>query len=301
MLAKKSNYADTRENLHRLLDGKEVMHHLNPSLEFKVANLCAQETVVIPRIFFDPSIRLIFTLQGQTNLTIGGCDYQLQAGTEQSAAILPINEDELGNKKFYVHEHQHEVVIFIKKSFFYQGLPENTQDSDVERLFDQHLNIRYIKITPMIRQLLVSLSIYVGGSEIIHRLHNESIILALLAEVIKQFQHTIPKLDNGSLLQRIEHLVAMMDSAQATDWHIKKMAQMCNTNPTTLQYTFKNKYGMTIAAYRREKQLMRAHTALTRGANVKTAAEIAGYNDLKSFTQAFLRQYQQHPHQCKCT
>ncbi len=298
MQISQSSYTRIRTHLHHRLDGQEITHCLNPNLDFKVANFFAQETVVLPTFVLDPCIRLIFTLRGQTNLTIKGTGYQLQAGTERSAAILPVNEDELGNKTFYMREHQHEIVIFIKKSFFEQPCSD-IEDSAVEQLFTQHLQLRYITVTPFIAQLLNCLSTYTDGSKMIHRLQNESIVLSLLAEVLQQVNSASPVPVEGGLHQRIEHIVAMIDSAQAIDWDIKKIANMCHTNPTTLQAVFKQKYGITIAAYRRAKLLKKASYALLRGASVKSAAHIAGYRDMKSFTQAFVRQFNQHPSQFK--
>lgn len=301
----KPNYIRTRENLHQQLKGKEVTHHLSHYLDFKVANFCAQETVELTPIIFDPCLRLIFTLQGQTHLNIRGKTYNLQAGTPRSAAILPILENEQGNKKFYIREHQHEIVIFIKQSFFsrdwFDFSGDNYQGNNpiINKLFSNHLTIRHIEITPMIRQLLSCLTTYVTGSEIIHRLHNESLVLAILAEVIQQFDNNSLPSKTGDLIQRIEHLVALLDSGQLFDYSIKQMATLCHTNPTTLQYTFKRRYGTTVAAYRRKKQLQQAEWALLHGASVQKAAEIAYYRDLKSFVSAFSQQYGKLPSEFK--
>lgn len=91
---------------------------------------------------------------------------------------------------------------------------------------------------------------------------------------------------------RMRELRAFLDSEAAEGLSLAAIAAHAGSNASSLQREFRAVFGMTVFAYLRERNLLRARAALEReGVSVAMAADIAGYTSAANFATAYRRRF----------
>ncbi|OPH34026.1 helix-turn-helix transcriptional regulator [Moraxella equi] len=226
--------------------------------------------------YFEPGVRLVFTLDGQTHLRFDGGDgeywhiYQAQG----QGLLFPINQKTLGDKCF-VQGRQSELVIFC--NYYYL---ENLGISPmiIKMFRNAHLIPFTIDMNATARLLSQIITHYY-----IHKTTPKKLINLLTKQVFKQvcqdnysYQYHHRIIQAGQLLQHCEQIPS-----------IDMLAKQCLTNRTTLQKEFQNIFGVSVIKYGREYRLYVALNALRRGESVGGAAYLARYDNPECFSKAF--------------
>lgn len=269
--------------------GQLTSLNFNSGLRFKYEYLDIQKTTSSKQILFASDIRIVFAIQGQSEVRIGHSHLRLKSNSQQAGAVISVKEDTYGYKQLHMQKNKKELVLFLSKNWLAQNL-FTLQYRAVKQVVDSHLHCFYFSITPMMQQILNRFC-----SPQLHclsKLQQQSFVLMLIDEVLEQIEQKPKPVKVGEqLLSAIEKLVLLLQSASGDALSINEMARFCHSNPTTLQRVFKQHYGQSIGAYKRHWQLARAQMALLNGASIVCAAQIAGYQHMQSFSQAFKRQF----------
>lgn len=281
-----------QQSLYRPISGVQgllTQQILGKGFEFKYEFLQIEKNTRSKSILFEPSFRLIFSIQGKSDIRIGKTNVQLEANSKQSGAIISVNSEEYGYKQLYVQKNRKELVIFLSSNWLKQNLFE-PQYEEIKTILDSHLECFYFSITPMMQQILSRLCS--PQLKTLNKLKQQSLFMMLISDTLEQInQHNKTVKAGEHLLSAIEKLGLLLQTSSCDDFSINDMANFCNSNPTTFQRVFKQHYGQSIGAYKRQQQLNRAQTALLSGTSIMRAAQVAGYTHMQSFSQAFQRQF----------
>ncbi|MEJ2896312.1 AraC family transcriptional regulator [Bordetella avium] len=125
-------------------------------------------------------------------------------------------------------------------------------------------------------------------------LYLEARVLELLREsalALREERTAEPPLTQRKYLRMVQ-VRDLLESGQADDWPLARIAAEHHLSVNTLQRHFRAAWNSSIAEYRRDARLRRARAALEReGVSVADAAEIAGYSSPANFATAFRRAY----------
>ncbi|WP_157910729.1 helix-turn-helix transcriptional regulator [Pectobacterium polaris] len=101
-------------------------------------------------------------------------------------------------------------------------------------------------------------------------------------------------------LRRIQQVMSLLNSGEADDWSLDRIAKSSGINVTSLQQSFRQMTNMTVFEYQRGRKLEVARRALERnGVTVGQAASLAGYNSAANFATAFKRKFGMTPKQSR--
>ncbi len=101
-------------------------------------------------------------------------------------------------------------------------------------------------------------------------------------------------------LRRIQQVMALLNSGEADDWSLDRIAKSSGINVTSLQKSFRQMTNMTVFEYQRGRKLEDARRALERNSvTVGQAASLAGYNSAANFATAFKRKFGMTPKQSR--
>ncbi|WP_448632266.1 MULTISPECIES: helix-turn-helix transcriptional regulator [Pseudomonas fluorescens group] len=137
----------------------------------------------------------------------------------------------------------------------------------------------------------------------VQRLYLESRALDVVAEAFA----SIVGRGGGAVLslkpqehRRIQRVMMLLNSGDADDWSLDRIAEDAGINVNSLQKQFRLVTGITIFEYQRGRRLTIARRALERdGCTVAQAASLAGYNSAANFATAFKRQFGMAPKHAK--
>lgn len=264
-------------------EGRLIMQRLRPGLflKYEDLNINLQQNL---SMVFEPGIRMVFALNGETHIRIGRQEIQFSSDARFSAALFPVLESSLGYKKFKLQQDKRELVIFLSSSWIEECV-EAEEIDQIRHILEDHLRPFYFTITPLIQQLLSRLCCDDYFQQ--KPLQQESLCLSLIHEVLQLIMPKKPLCANERLTQIADKIDVLLQLETAQPLSIKQIAHQCHSNPTSVQRIFKQRHGITLGAYRRRVQLEQGHKALQNGASVIQAAEIAGYQHLQSFSDAF--------------
>nr|WP_264081281.1 helix-turn-helix transcriptional regulator [Pectobacterium versatile] len=94
--------------------------------------------------------------------------------------------------------------------------------------------------------------------------------------------------------------MALLNSGEADDWSLDRIAKSSGINVTSLQKSFRQMTNMTVFEYQRGRKLEDARRALERNSvTVGQAASLAGYNSAANFATAFKRKFGMTPKQSR--
>lgn len=264
------------------LQGDIWEYELKGGLAVKVSRLNIARELHIPSPFFT-ALRLIVTLEGQTELLFGGRRISIPAG---QGVLLNLDQDTEGTK-YYRCRRQHELVIFFEPEWL-------AQHTEIADLFPKNVWQPYLfTITPAMRLICSTLQ-QNNSHPALQQLQQESQSIVLLQEVLQTLFFPSATISANSH-KRLQQLADLLHSGEADHWTLKQIAAACHSNPTTLQREFQQQYGQTIAAYLHQLKLQKAATMLKAGASLHEAAEAAGYRHAENFSKAFFRAYGRYP------
>ena len=218
---------------------------------------------------------------GETELQFGSRHIYIQAG---EGALIPQQNDTDGCK-IHRNRRQHELVLFFEPEW----LAHTEVPSYLGRLTEP---CRFV-LTPHMSLLCRQLE---QDSHTLQQLYRESRSIALLLEVLQHIRPDAPQsLLSTATAKRNRHLIELMHSGEADGMTIKQMTQACHSNPTTLQRGFQAEYGQSIATYLHQIKMQRAAALLHSGANIRQAAQAAGYRHSENFSRAFVKMFGYYP------
>ncbi|MEI7377367.1 AraC family transcriptional regulator [Dickeya chrysanthemi] len=137
----------------------------------------------------------------------------------------------------------------------------------------------------------------------VQKLYLESRVLDVVTEA---FSSIVGKGNEASIslrpqeYRRIQQVMSLLNSGEADDWSLDRIAEDAGINVNSLQKQFRQVTGMTVFEYQRGRRLAAARHALEReGLTVAQAAWLAGYNSAANFATAFKRRFGMTPKQVK--
>lgn len=239
---------------------------------------------------FDPDLRMIFTLEGRTHLQFGSRHIYLQAGSGQSAALLPVNEPAEGCKIFH-QGRQNELVLFCSSHLLAEtGCPAEV----LKILRSSHLQAACFCPDAAIETQLQSLLALAAEPEAWQPLRRHARTVLLVAEVLRMLFPVKPP-QHAAAHKRLNRLLPLLHNPEHFNSSIATLAKLCNSNPTSLQHDFQTAFATSIDRYRREYRLNQARIALKQQQSVNRAAQLAGYGNPECFSKAFKKQFGKSP------
>lgn len=266
------------------VEGTQYIKKLRKGLAFRYDCLNISRHVQTMDLSFKPCVRITILLKGRLEVNFGNTKLQLDSNSEQAGAILSILKPLTGFKNIEAQKNKRELVIFMSLRWLKDSLSHHDLKK-LNHIFNKNLNILYFRSTPLITQItnrLCSPRLHSASN-----LNQEYLCLSLIDEALKQISPKPVVYSSDTLTQSIEKLDLLIRQGLADEFDIQDMAKYCHSNPTTFQRVFKQQFGCTVGNYKRKIMLERAHQALLTGANVTSAAQIAGYDHLQSFSLAF--------------
>ncbi len=271
------------------MKGYAHLYHFRSDLMMKYTDVKITETVEQEKVEFESGLRLVFLLEGRSEIHFNHTIFELDANSTPQAAFLPLNKAEWGSKVFR-KTHQKELVVFI----YPKWIMESQLDLSNYPQFKHHLQPYPIVVTQSMQRLIDDILSETNQLELSYTLEKESKLLALLANSFAQLHHS-PQLKN----ERIQQVTEALDSGKFDHCHLKEIAKYFHTNVTTLQNEFQQYHKITIFAYVRRTKLEQSYKALLQGYSVMQAAELAGYSNSENFSTAFKRLFGITPRQIK--
>lgn len=237
--------------------------------------------------YFEPGIRLVFTLNGQTHLRFdnGSKNHQSITLTSNQGLLLPIKHKTLGDKCFIQGE-QIEIVIF----FDYYYLENLGISPTLIKMFrDAHLLPFNLNTKPMKEKLNLLLQHYRT-----HATTPKKLIDQLTIQAFEQFCSIQQQPQHTSYHCRMLQVGKFLQCSTQTP-NIQTLAKLCLTNRTILQKEFQKTFGVSIVKYGRECRLHAAFNALKQGKSVSQVAYLAGYDNPECFSKAFKQFFGRNP------
>lgn len=273
------------------LEGNAYLYCFRQDLIMKYSDVVAHQTVKLENAPYQKGLRLVITLEGETEIHFNHSVFKIEASKQVKAAFLLLNQTEMGSKIFKANQVQRELVIFL----YPEWLTENHfQLLDRIGFLQNHLKSHEIVVTQSMQQLITQLLEEDEPMEIHHLLLKESLVLALLGEAFSQLISS-PLTMN----KRIQELTHYLNNGEFDRLSLIEMAKFFHTNITTLQKEFYQCHHKTIGAYQRISKLERAYKALLQGKSVSQAAELAGYGNPDNFSTAFRKIFGINPRKIK--
>ncbi len=257
-----------------------------------------------------PKFMLMIVLEGQQQFVIDGVPFRLEAGTGRSRMPLV----------FMLNVAQHSTLRFITNSGaplrkvmiaaprpWLRRLIETEDGVPARQLHDflarhlahfsfepgQHILQLAEKIAhppPLLEGELGSLYLRAQGLDIMWQS-----CLAMMAEEMES-----PQAPSFLSLRACERARDYILANLGKDLTIDLIAGEVGASPSTVQRRFKEHFGVTVFDFVREKRLEAARAALANErVPVGTAAYLAGYNHVSSFTTAFRKAYGLTPKQVR--
>jgi AraC-like DNA-binding protein len=267
---------------------------LRPGLAVHCADVRDLHDLTIQCVERGESLHLALVLDGEVDVSFGPRRLGLGtggAGRRPQAACVALSEPELFVRRAWRGKRERKVSITLSREWLAAADPEG--DAGCAALFDRHLAVERWKPTPRAVALAEQLIRPLDDPPLLRKLHQESRVVELAAEALRQLLGVKPP---PSLRPREGRRVAdvrdLLDSGTADGMSLEEIARHAGTNASTLQRQFRVAFGTTIFDYLRCGRLLRARHALEReGRSIVEAACIAGYTNPANFATAYRRQF----------
>lgn len=268
--------------------------HLRPGLEVHCADVRDLHDLTIQCMERGESLHLALILDGEVDVSFGSRRLGLSTGGSRhrpQAVCVALSEPALFVRRAWRGKHERKVSITLSREWLAAIDPEG--DAGYAALFDRHLAVERWKPTPRAVALAEQLIRPLDDPPLLRKLHQESRVIELAAEALRQLLGVTPP---PSLLPREGRRIAdvrdLLDSGAAHGMSLEEIARHAGTNASTLQRQFRVAFGTTIFDYLRRGRLLRARHALEReGRSIVEAACIAGYTNPANFATAYRRQF----------
>ena len=279
-----------------ILEGQFSIARLREGFFLHCTNITHHHDMTARFPLLKEGIKVLLKLEGNAEVSFGTTPIHLDAGQGATAspcgAIVTLSQPESFERRCRANTTERMVVITLTPAWFAAA------SLDIGR-FQPHLSIRPWQPSPraiVIAEQLVRPPAFEGS---MHTIYQESRALELVAEALGEAQPGLPPNSQPASsglhpaeYQRICRLQELLDSGEADQLDMSRIAQHIGCNPSTLQQQFRLVFGQTIFDYLRERRLQRAAGALQRdGVSVARAAEIAGYSSQANFSTAFRRHF----------
>jgi AraC-like DNA-binding protein len=247
-----------------------------------------------------PGMKLNLLTAGSTEIAYGAQRYRLgpDAGSAGAnpAALVALAEPETFLRQWQRDRKERKVSITIKREWLDQtGLAQLNNHGVLSRFAAGHLSDRLWQ--PSLQALLAAEQILAPPvllpalQDLWLQSHCLQIVVEALAVVAGDPLRGAPAISPYNR-QRLRRLRALLDSGEADEWSMLRIARQVDSNPTTLQRLFRADSGMTIFEYQRHRRLQQAHLVLSRDhVSVEQAAAVAGYANAANFATAFKRRF----------
>jgi len=253
-----------------------------------------------------PRLSFVLFLQGQSRVDYGDLALTLGHASRRHApegVAVAMNEPVLFRRQARRGSHIRKLVVSLTPDWFQARGEGSASDGAIHRFMTSHLAPRVWKPSARLLTLAEQMLNPPGYDELLEGLYLESRALDIACEALVSLGDGTAAAQQGLRPQehrRLQKLVALLDSGEADDWTLERIARELGVNATTLQRQFRLFKGTTIFEYQRARRLQAARDALEReGASVTEAAWRAGYSSAANFATAFKRQFGISPRQVR--
>lgn len=241
-----------------------------------------------------PGLRLIMVLEGEIDCRLDREHFLLHASQPGQGAILLANlHDEVDfERRASRISRESKLCMTISPDWLAQHdllLPPELDGG--ARAGNSVLHARHWQCTGRLAQLGWQLLRHHTSRPALDKLEREMLGLQLLAETLACL---LPEPETRSSphqagLQRLKELI---DSGEANDWDIGRLAGSVHMSSSTLQRHFRREFGCSVMDYLRVARLEQARHALTAGKrNITEVALDAGFSSPANFSTAFRRRF----------
>jgi AraC-like DNA-binding protein len=271
--------------------------HLRPGLALHCADVRDLHDLTIQCAVQGESLLLAVVLDGQVDVSYGPRRISLDAtrakGVERQpqAAFVALSEPELFVRHAWRGKRERKVSLAFGREWLAAVCPEG--EAGCAALFERHLTIKRWTPTPRAVALAEQLIQPPGDPSLLRRLYQESRVIELAAEALRQLLGVAPPPSlRPRERQRVADVRDLLDSGTADGMSLEEIARHACTNASTLQRQFRAVCGMTVFDYLRRARLLRARQALEcEGRSIIEAAAIAGYTSPANFATAYRRRF----------
>lgn len=272
---------------------KMAVYRIQSGLSVKLSHFHARQDSHLPHLTFRAGLRVVLMLSGSTQLRFRHTTVAINSQMPQHGLWLPVECAEPGSKLLLRGDTHQELVLFIDPDWLNDWCTALPSLPEWLRLTGQHLHFLRFTLTPTMTQLAKQIFALDDVLPLVRHTQLSTLVMQLWQAVIRQM---MLETDRWPILRRnaqkqLNKLMILLHSGRADRWTLAQMAAHCCTNVTTLQRHFQQCHGISIWHYLRRVKLERAYHALQSGITVSTAAEIAGYQHIESFSKAFKLQY----------
>ncbi|WP_413042731.1 helix-turn-helix transcriptional regulator [Pseudomonas sp. YJ42] len=296
----------SNEDDDRLLYGRVKWAQLRDGLSLHWSD-CEELQDFVTENVVGPRVSFVLFLQGQSRVSYGDLPLTLGQPASRQApegVAVSMNEPVLFRRQARRGSHIRKLVVSLTPDWF-EGRGEGVGSSDgaIRRFMDSHLVPRVWMPSARLLTLADQMLNPPGYDTLLQGLYLESRALDIACEALISLGDRSASAEQGLRPQeyrRLQRLLALLDSGEADDWTLERIAREVGVNATTLQRQFRLFKGMTVFEYQRARRLQLAREALEReGASVNEAAWRAGYNSPANFATAFKRQFGIRPRQVR--
>lgn len=281
-----------------LLEGRMFyMRQLQPGLVLhcaQVRDLRDLQTQVLQQ----PGLKLSLLVGGASQFAFGRRRYHLgpqaQPGRRNCGALVALSEQDTFWRQWRRGRQERKISITLKPEWLEQaGFGQFNGHGQLERFAAEHMAERLWM--PSATALLAAERILEPPA--LAPALQDMFIQARCLDIIVEALGVIAGRPAAPVLrprerQCLQRLLELLDSGDADDWPLQRIAHHVGSNPTSLQRLFRAHSGLSIFGYQRDRRLQQAHAALSRDAlSVEQAAAIAGYTSAANFATAFKRRY----------
>ncbi|TLX53422.1 AraC family transcriptional regulator [Stutzerimonas nosocomialis] len=289
----------------RLFEGRLQWLRLRDGLSLHCSD-CHELQDFVTENEVGPRMSFALFLEGRSSVRYGERSFSLGAEGPQKAPqgmAVAMAEPVLFRRQARRGSHIRKLVVSLTPDWFDAGGLDALQDRGVLQAFSRsHLQPR--QWTPSARLLTLAEQLLhpPGYDPLLQRLYLESRALDIAGEALAALAGSEPSPQGlrPHEHRRLQRLLALLDSGEADDWALDRIAREVGSNANTLQRQFRALKGMTLFEYQRRRKLLQAREALEReGASVAEAAWRAGYTSAANFATAFKRQFGISPRQVR--
>lgn len=251
-----------------------------------------------------PGITAAFLLQGQAEVSLGRQQMLFDAGrASQRAMLINLTDSDQFQRQWQAGRQETKLCLHFSPAWFEQfDTDESFGSPRMQQFRRSHGQSLPWQPSVEITQRALRLATHDATTPAqIRRMRYEGFALDLAADILQGIDAPPHRARLGARQEScVRRLKDWLDSGTANHLSIGEMARELGTNAVDLQNGFRAMHGTTIATYLRRQRLDQACQALRAGTiSVETAAAMAGYEHVSSFSNAFKREYGVPPSQVR--
>lgn len=273
---------------------------LRPGLSFHFGSETERDDFV-GRGQVDDQLRIVLVLEGSLDIAYGGSRINLTSSGPQhtDTAMVVLSEPEEFRRIIHRGDYARRISIGLQRQWIEQSLLGDARLSaaGTEQFIRRHLAASRWRASPHARAIAEQMLNPPPLPAELAGMYLESRAIELIVEAWSQHRlaGAEPRPSRGlrpSAFQRMCELKTWLQENAASALSIERICAHAGTSPATLQRHFRLAHGTSVFEFLLDTRLQQARDALEyQGADVGTAAQIAGYASPANFATAFKRHY----------